>query len=208
MLASYTNDCQTNWDLYLPITLFAYRISIQQTTRESPFRLLYGRDPRLPSDLENYNTRSSFLNKIDIAWKEAQENIRKTADHSKEVHDSRYKELPYKVGDLIRVQSLATKVGLSRKLRNDIYKGPFKITRVGLNGNVEVDLVKERKWIHMNRIKPAEIDRVEGCVPQTVKTKSVKVKGIVWAREQGSMIDTNMITRSGRVSRKPDYYQN
>ena len=30
--------------------LFAYRASVQESTRESPFYLLYGRDPRFPTD--------------------------------------------------------------------------------------------------------------------------------------------------------------
>ena len=42
------------WDKQLPMLLFAYRTTIQKSTRESPFFLLYGRDPHLPttSDME------------------------------------------------------------------------------------------------------------------------------------------------------------
>ena len=39
----------SNWDSHLPFTLFAYRTSIQESTKESPFFLLYGRDAKLPS---------------------------------------------------------------------------------------------------------------------------------------------------------------
>jgi len=36
----------------LPFVLFAYQASIQESVKESPFYLLYGRDPQLPITLE------------------------------------------------------------------------------------------------------------------------------------------------------------
>lgn len=39
-----------NWNECLPYVLFAYRASPQESTGESPFFLLYGRDPQLPID--------------------------------------------------------------------------------------------------------------------------------------------------------------
>ena len=41
-------------DEQLPYVLFAYRSTLQTSTRESPFRLLYGRDPQLPSEIMLY----------------------------------------------------------------------------------------------------------------------------------------------------------
>ena len=40
-----------NWDLYLPTALMGYRASRHETTRLTPFYLLYGREPVLPVDL-------------------------------------------------------------------------------------------------------------------------------------------------------------
>ena len=41
MLAAYSNAQQTNWDLYLPLVLLAYRTSEQSHSGFSPFELLY-----------------------------------------------------------------------------------------------------------------------------------------------------------------------
>ena len=39
-------DCHgKDWDLHLPYVLYAYRVTAQESTKESPFFLLYGRDP-------------------------------------------------------------------------------------------------------------------------------------------------------------------
>ncbi|CAB5389654.1 unnamed protein product [Rhizophagus irregularis] len=43
---------QSNWDLYLPSALFAYRTIRQHTTRFEPFYLTYGREATLPIELK------------------------------------------------------------------------------------------------------------------------------------------------------------
>ena len=51
MLAKTVERSGKDRDTRLPYVLFAYRASPQKSTRESPFYLLYGRDPRLPGDV-------------------------------------------------------------------------------------------------------------------------------------------------------------
>ena len=46
-----------NWDEHLPSLLFAYRSNVQDSTRESPFFLLYGRDPHIPTSTVLSQTR-------------------------------------------------------------------------------------------------------------------------------------------------------
>jgi hypothetical protein len=41
----------TDWDEYLPQLLFAYRTKPHDSTGESPFYPLYGRDARIPIEL-------------------------------------------------------------------------------------------------------------------------------------------------------------
>ena len=47
MLAKMVNDNQTNWDTELKKAVFAYRISINETTGFTPFLVNFGRSPRL-----------------------------------------------------------------------------------------------------------------------------------------------------------------
>ena len=50
-LSMFVSTNQKYWDEHDPQVLFAYRVSQNATTGESPFYLLYGREPRLPMDV-------------------------------------------------------------------------------------------------------------------------------------------------------------
>ena len=49
MLSKVVKKSGKDWDEKVPYVLFAYRTCVQESTQESPFFLLYGRDPNLPS---------------------------------------------------------------------------------------------------------------------------------------------------------------
>jgi len=52
MIQCYVDEYKhDDWDVQLPYLLLAYRTALQQSTQESPFYLMFGRDPRLPKDL-------------------------------------------------------------------------------------------------------------------------------------------------------------
>ena len=42
---------EEDWDINLPLVMYAYRTSIQETTGATPFSLMFGREARLPIDL-------------------------------------------------------------------------------------------------------------------------------------------------------------
>lgn len=50
MLSNTVQKDGRNWDDHFPYVLFAYETSIQQSTAESPFYLLYGHDAHLPTE--------------------------------------------------------------------------------------------------------------------------------------------------------------
>ena len=50
-VSMYVSRDQKDWDTHLPAILFGFRVSPHETTGDSPFYLLYGREPRLPVDV-------------------------------------------------------------------------------------------------------------------------------------------------------------
>eukprot|EP00731_Ephydatia_muelleri_P022608 Em0015g191a len=47
-LLKFVESEQNSWDQFLDAILFSYRVSCQDSTKHSPFYLVYGRQPRLP----------------------------------------------------------------------------------------------------------------------------------------------------------------
>lgn len=50
-LSMFVSKNQKDWDIFTPAALFAFRTSPSESTGESPFYLLYGREPRLPMEV-------------------------------------------------------------------------------------------------------------------------------------------------------------
>lgn len=50
-ISMFVSSNQKDWDFFIPSILFAYRVSPCVSTGDSPFYLLYGREPRLPPDV-------------------------------------------------------------------------------------------------------------------------------------------------------------
>ena len=44
-------DDTSNWDSYLPLLMFAYCTSVQESTGCTPYQLVFGREGRLPIDV-------------------------------------------------------------------------------------------------------------------------------------------------------------
>ena len=51
IISMYVSKDQRDWDEFIPFALFAYRTSVQHTTKETPFYLMYGREPKLPMSI-------------------------------------------------------------------------------------------------------------------------------------------------------------
>ena len=71
-------------------------------------------------------------------------------------HDSKNNPVTYVQGDFVRVRSEATKQGLSRKLRSDLWSKPTKILEVKENNVKLLGMNDKTKWVNQSRIKKAE----------------------------------------------------
>jgi hypothetical protein len=132
LLASHVDDNQRNWDVILPYVVYAYRTTVHEVTKETPFFLMYGRDPVTPLDnilsgeqhfnlMEDPDYKEKMIHSFRVAWTKASQNIEKAQLRAQ----SHYKEHPvrYKIGDLVRVHSPHIARGKVSKL-NRPWKGP------------------------------------------------------------------------------------
>ena len=143
MLAKVVKKGGPDWDEMLPYVLFAYRSSQQSSTRESPFYLLYGRDPRLPVpaaltpkktpttiDLKEYGLE--LHSRLASAWALARKAVSKTQKRQKTSYDRGVKQSPFREGDRVFLHKPAEQTGEARKLARPFH-GPYRLLEVGLN---------------------------------------------------------------------------
>ena len=166
LVAKCCETRQHDWDEHLPLLLFAYRSSLQESTRETPFYLLYGRDPRLPTetaltqpespyqvDVEDY--RTELVTRMSRAWTLAQERIGKAQQNQKMQYDRRATDIKLQVGDRVMVYMPDKVKGKLRKLVRPFH-GPYRVLNLTPN-NVEVVLVDKPRessiFIALDRVR-------------------------------------------------------
>ena len=155
-----------DWDKQLPYLLFAYRANVQDSTKESPFFLLYGRDPRIPSesalncpatpymvDLDDY--KSELTSNLTDAWEIARANIQEAQAHQKHQYDKHSKESKLSIGDRVMVYMPQSVSGKAWKLARPFY-GPYRVLSLTPT-NAEVKLIdkpdSESIFVALNRVR-------------------------------------------------------
>ena len=172
MLSKSADSNGSNWDERLPFILFAYRASTQESTKESPFYLLYGRDPQLPTsemlepqvDRISYNLddyKSEMVRHMSEAWKLAQENVKHAQKSQKKYYDKTVHEHKIKQGERVFVYMPSSKKGKAHKLARPFH-GPYRVVETVDNGVIvtPVDLPQETPIrVAMDRVRrcPKEI---------------------------------------------------
>ena len=122
----------------------AYRATEKQLTLESPFFLLYGRDPKLPTEaalcpketgkLVNWREYGNELTeRMSAAWRLAKEHIKTAQKHQKSQFDRKARPFKFLTGDRVLLYKPAEKrSGEGQKLVRS-YHGPYQITEMNAN---------------------------------------------------------------------------
>ena len=166
-LSMYVSTHQKDWDRHLPMILFAYRVSPSATTGESPFYLLYGREPRLPIDtallLPDDNLSSSvrelrarIVRNLEEAEQIIKSNTELAQQRMKHHYDQGSAEAPYDIGAKVWVYTPKTRKGLSKKLTHH-YHGPYRIVSKLSPVHFKLRTLDNRPVsvpVHANRLKP------------------------------------------------------
>ncbi len=143
MLAQTVEKNGRDWDRHLPHVLFAYRAGPQESIKESPFFLLYGRDPQLPTeaalnqpktryqvDLDDY--KLELTDNLTQAWELAQTQIKKAQKYQKVYYDRHAKEPRVCVGDRVFIYMPSAKKGKAHKFARPFH-GPFRVIELTAN---------------------------------------------------------------------------
>lgn len=159
-LKSFVNENQNDWHCYLSTAILAYNTTPHSTTKFSPYELLYGHKPTLPSSLYDTNNGITYHEyiralqyRMRISREKALEFIQKSKEASKANYDNTASTSSpkYKVGDMVYLKHHHR----LRKALSPIWKGPFKIVKLNGKHNVTLSINRKHVKYHTNLIKPA-----------------------------------------------------
>ena len=166
-LSMYVSANQKDWDKHIPMVLFAYRVSPNATTGESPFYLLYGREPRLPIDAALIlpdsklspsiaKLRAEIVHNLEQAQSIIKSNTELAQQKMKAYYDLKATPVSYDIGSRVWVYTPKTRKGLSKKLQHN-YHGPYRIVAKLSPVHFKLRTVDNRPLsvaVHANRLKP------------------------------------------------------
>ena len=167
----FVDNDQSNWCDIVPFVTFAHNSGTQRSVGDSPFYLMYHREPRIPIDnilqhqVSMYNENPLFTDHValdfKLSWQNAQQNLETTQQLQKQRHDAKVKPITFQIGDNVFIIDSAPPLNKSRKLTNT-YKGPFQC--VDIEGNHLLLVAPDRpaarpfKW-HMDFAKLARLPK-------------------------------------------------
>ena len=196
MLAKGVEKNGKDWDKHLPYVLFAYRSGLQQSTGESPFYLLYRRDPRLPTDevlnvpvdqrnIDLRDYKKEMTHRFSTAWQLAQVEISKAQGRQKKFHDKGAKQPILQVGDRVFVYNPSKKQGKAYKLARP-FMGPYQILKLYDNG-ADLRLISKPAAasirVSLNRIRMCPKEMADSPVtmqPSPVPSDMIQTQLQVW----------------------------
>ena len=209
MLAKLVSENQKDWDLRLPVVAFAYRTSVQEATKFTPFFLMYGREARLPADLiygppptqDELPTTAEYAGVLCDRLREAHALTRRhlgtAARRRKHQYDLRSRARSFDVGSWVWVFVPRKATGRYTKWRS-LYQGPFQvIKKLGDVTYVVQRSNRTKPWtVHVDKLKPCT--RSDG--PQEITTDRVE-------RENAPASPDPITSRPRRRTRVPARYR-
>ena len=142
--------------------MFSYNTSIHESTKFSPFELIFGRIARLPSSNtimeENIDpTYTEYLtdlfNRLRDTQEEARQNLIQSKNRSKRYYDKRIHVQEFKQGDHVFLLKEPAKGKFS-----DQYIGPFEVLETLPNNNIKILFKNSSRVVHADKLKIAHIE--------------------------------------------------
>jgi len=163
MLASLAHAHPTRWDDYLPYSVHAYNLSVHESTQQTPFFLMFGRDPTPllhAVEREEEVAGSPLHGRLQVLKRARQIVTQRLVDRqatAKQRYDARARPQRFMVDDIVLLQCPQVPTGSVRKIHPK-YVGPYRI--VSLRDHV---LMVRPLHTPAATAKPIHADRARRC---------------------------------------------
>ena len=137
-LAMYAQDNPSEWDRHVPLLLLAYRSAVHEATRETPAKLMLGRELTLPVDLfygatadrPHFDAVPEYGQDLEATMAKihefARKNIKTLSNRAKARYDLKASERLSNPGDAVWLYNPQRKKGVCPKLACP-WKGPYVV---------------------------------------------------------------------------------
>lgn len=184
MLRNYVCQNQKDWPSHIPLIVFSYRSSVNETTKVSPAEALQGRKLKLPidilrppnlsfdSNIDDDKNLDNLFEKMKVSREKIRVNSEKALVKRQQNYDNNRTRLiksPFNVNDHVYWKKPICKKGLSPKLM-PIWQGPFIIRSKLSDLNYVIgDETNSSITVHVNNLKL--------CLDPNVKPINLKFRG-------------------------------
>ena len=168
MLSKYLDQNQhSGWDEHLPLLMLGYRTQVHRSLGYSPFFLMFGRQPRLPVDLEidapcrpKSVTITEYVDRLCEGLREAYREAIKMSNASheknKQLYDKRLNAFHYEPGDKALLFRKVVKKGMFYKFLRPWRPVTIVERRGDLNYRIRAEDGK-MLTVHHNRLRPSTV---------------------------------------------------
>ena len=149
------------WPEELPSILWAYRTTARTPTGETPFRLTYGSEAVIPTEvgITSYRVHNHDENRNDEAMRlqlDLMDELRTTAEqrlaryqnHMAQYYNSRVRHRDFQVGDLVLRKVMGTARDPTQGKLGPNWEGPYRVTSWQRKGTYHLETLEGQKLPH------------------------------------------------------------
>ena len=178
------NSRHDDWDEILPFAMSAYRSTPHESTKYSPYYMVYGREVTLPVDVMFGNPPCNvpqcateygewLKESLQSAHQEARNHLKKAAERQKNYYDAKYSPHPYQVGEFVWRY-------VAKPARRKLTKGgegPFRIVAIPNEQHCFLQRLpgQDPIRVHCDQLKPYQGKNPRGCGSTAGETPAPEV---------------------------------
>ena len=164
MMSIYQPDAHNDWNEQVPFFACAYNSTVHEATGHAPFTLMFGRDFRLPLDIQlglPTGRTDAELNvgaRLQIAWDLAQAATLQAQERSARYYNTGRNQVLFEPGQRVLLRQAPADKAAAGKINPDVWQGPFMVhTRLS---PVSYVISRNRRGtgnketVHIDRLKP------------------------------------------------------
>ena len=152
-LRNFIENDQKSWSDLIPYAVFSYNTSVNESTKFSPFEIIFGKKPNIDVSPNKIYTYDDYVSQLKFVLERtkaiAKDNEKSMKDKNKKYYDKNVRIGVLQKGDLVFMKNVPS--GDGRKLQNK-FRGPYPVLEVKNAQNVKILYKNKELTVHRNNV--------------------------------------------------------